>query len=106
MGNEFVGERGGVDLDFNKVDGHGRNFGEEGSTQGIGKGQVNVFQREVSAVSEGLNIQLVKAVHSGIHLYLANGDSRTNVLEPIHSIVIHACDGHPEVRRRLLAATV
>ena len=42
MRNEFVGEYGSVGLDFNEVDGHGRDFGQNGPAQRVGKGEVGV----------------------------------------------------------------
>ena len=41
MGDEFVGENGGVGFDFDEVDGHGGDFGENDAAEGVGEGEVD-----------------------------------------------------------------
>ena len=54
MGNELIGENGGVDFDFDQIDGHGRNFSEDGSAERVREGEVYVAKGEVDAVGGGL----------------------------------------------------
>lgn len=54
MGDEFVGEDGGVGFDFDEVDGHGRDFGEDGPAEGVGEGEVCVGEGEIDEVGAGL----------------------------------------------------
>ena len=54
MGYELVGEDGCVGFDFDKIDSHGGNFGENGASKGVCECEVNVFECEVDGVSAGL----------------------------------------------------
>ena len=49
MGDEFVGENGRVGFDFDEVDGHGWDFGEDDAADGVGEGEVDVRKFEVDA---------------------------------------------------------
>lgn len=49
VGDEFVGEDGRVRFDFDEVDGHGRDFGEDDAADGVGKGEVDVGELEINA---------------------------------------------------------
>lgn len=42
VGNKLIGENRGVSFDFNKVNGHGWDFSEDGSAERIGEGEVYV----------------------------------------------------------------
>ena len=54
MGDEFVGEDGGVGFDFYEVDCHGGDFGEHGATEGVGECEVDGVEAEVDAKGFGL----------------------------------------------------
>ncbi len=54
MGDKFVSENGGVGFDFDEVDGHGGDFGENGAPEGVGESEVNVLEGEVNGVGAGL----------------------------------------------------
>lgn len=54
MSNKFVGEDRSVDFDFNKIDGHGWDFGEDSSTEGVGESEIDVAKGEVDVVGGGL----------------------------------------------------
>lgn len=54
MGDELVGEDGGVGVDFDEVDAHGGDFGEHGAAEGVGEGEVDGGEDEVDAVCLGL----------------------------------------------------
>lgn len=54
MRDEFVGEDRSIGFDFNKVDSHSRDFGEDGAAEGVGESEVNVFKSEVDGVGAGL----------------------------------------------------
>lgn len=47
VGDEFISENGGVDLDLDKINGHGGNFGQHGPAQRVGKSKVNVAEGKV-----------------------------------------------------------
>lgn len=47
MGKEFVGQDGGVGFDFDEVDGHNGDFGEDGAAQGVGEGEGDVGENEI-----------------------------------------------------------
>lgn len=49
MSNELIGEDGRVGFDFNEVDGHGWDFGEDDAADGVGEGEVDVGEFEVNA---------------------------------------------------------
>lgn len=49
MRDEFVGENGGVGFNFNEVDGHSWNFGEDDAADGVGEGEVDIGEFEVDA---------------------------------------------------------
>ena len=51
MGDELIGKDGGVGLNLDKIDGHGGDFGEYGTAEGVGKGEVDIFEGEVDGVS-------------------------------------------------------
>ena len=42
VGDKFIGEDGGVGFDFDEVDGHRGDFGEDGAAEGVGEGEVDV----------------------------------------------------------------
>ena len=63
MGNEFVGENRSVDFDFNKVNGHSRDFSEDGSAERVGKGEIYVTEGEVDVVRGGLKQQVSLEAH-------------------------------------------
>jgi hypothetical protein len=54
VGEEFVGEDGGVFFYFDEVDGDGWDFGEHYSAQGVGEGEVDGAEFEVDAIGFGL----------------------------------------------------
>lgn len=56
MGDEFVGEDGGVRFDLDDVDGDGGDFGEHHAPQGVGEGEVDGAEAEVDAVRFGLGL--------------------------------------------------
>ena len=60
VGDEFVGEDGGVGFDLNQVDSHGGDFGEDGTAQGIGEGEVNVAEVEFHTVGGNLSTMGVR----------------------------------------------
>lgn len=49
MGEEFVGQYGGVLFYFNEIDGHRGDFGEHYSAEGVGEGEVDGGEFEVNA---------------------------------------------------------
>jgi hypothetical protein len=60
VGDEFVGEDGGVGFDLNQVDSHGGDFGEDGAAQGIGEGEVNVAEIEFYTIGGNLSKMSVR----------------------------------------------
>jgi hypothetical protein len=54
VGEEFVGEYGGVLFDFDQVDGHRWDFGEDDSAKGVGEGEIDGAEFEIDAVWLGL----------------------------------------------------
>ena len=56
MSDEFVGEGGGVCLNFDKVNSHGGDFGEECSAQRVGERKVNSFHGEVGTIFRSLKM--------------------------------------------------
>ena len=54
MGDEFVGEDGGVSFDLYEVDGYGGYFGEDGAPEGVGEGEVCVAEFESYVGGTGL----------------------------------------------------
>ena len=89
MGDKFVGKGRGVGLDFDKIDGHSGDFGEHGSAEGVGEGEIGVFKGEVSAVIEGLDISVREIGVYKVCSCLSDCDSRPNVLESVHGVVVH-----------------
>lgn len=59
MRDELVSEDTGVGFDFDKVDGHGRDFGKDNAADGVGEGEVNVGEFEVDAEVVILHVVLV-----------------------------------------------
>lgn len=96
MGDELVGEDGGVGFDLHKVDGHSRDFSEDGAAEGVGEGEVNVRKREVDMVGRGLTTGTLATrdgTHEGAVYHLSDSHARTNVLAVhAHGIVIHDGD--------------
>lgn len=54
VGEEFVGEDRGVLFDFDQVDGHRWDFGEDDSAEGVGEGEIDGAEFEIHAVWLGL----------------------------------------------------
>lgn len=54
VGEELVGEDGGVFFYFDQVDGDGWDLGEHYSAEGVGEGEVDGAEFEVDAVGFGL----------------------------------------------------
>jgi len=47
VGQELVGEDGGVRFDFDEIDGHDWDFGENDAAEGVGEGEIDVGELEV-----------------------------------------------------------
>ena len=58
MRDELIGQDGGVGFDFDEVDGHGWDFGEDDTADGVGEGEVDVGELEVDAKVVVLRIVL------------------------------------------------
>ena len=43
VGDEFIGEYGGVGFDLNEINGHGRDFGQNYAAKGVGEGEVYII---------------------------------------------------------------
>ena len=54
VGDELVGEDGGVCYNVDKVDGEGGDLGEHGAAEGVGEGEGGGLEDEVDAVLFGL----------------------------------------------------
>lgn len=54
MGKEFVGEDGGVAVDFDEVDGEGGDFGKHYAAEGVGEGEGGVLEDKVDGCAVGL----------------------------------------------------
>lgn len=54
MGNELIGDDGGVGFDFDQVDCHGRDLGQHGAAEGVGECEVNGVEAKVDAKWFGL----------------------------------------------------
>ncbi len=54
MSNKLVSEDRGIDFDFNKIDGHGWDFSEDSSAEGVGEGEVYITKGEVDVVGGDL----------------------------------------------------
>lgn len=98
MRDEFVGEDGGVGFDFDEVNGHGWDFGEDDATDGVGEGEVDVGELEVDAevvvlgrVSRwlGLGMGLGRMEAHGVKAYVCDFDLRPDGLVDVHGVVIH-----------------
>jgi hypothetical protein len=50
VGEELVGEDGGVCVDFDDVDGDGGHFCEHGATQRVGKGEIDGGEAEIYSI--------------------------------------------------------
>lgn len=50
MGNEFVGEDGGIGVDLDEVNGHRRHFGKDDAAQGIREGEVDVGEGKIYGI--------------------------------------------------------
>ena len=55
MGDKFISEDGSVGFDFDKVDSHGGDFGENSAPEGVGESEVDVLESEVNGVGTGLD---------------------------------------------------
>ena len=53
MGEELVGEDGGVRGDLDDVDGEGGDLGEHGAAEGVGEGEGGVREGEVDGLRCG-----------------------------------------------------
>jgi hypothetical protein len=56
MGDELVGEDGGVLLDLDQVNGHGRDFAKHYASERVRKGQVDIVELKLDALLVGLVI--------------------------------------------------
>ncbi len=59
MGDEFIGQDGGIGFDLDEVNRHRRNFGKDGAAEGVGESEVYVGEGEVHAVTGGLDNRLL-----------------------------------------------
>lgn len=54
VGDEFIGEDGGVCFDLDEINGHSGDFGEHGAAQRVGKSKVDVGEGKVNMTSRSL----------------------------------------------------
>lgn len=54
VGNEFIGQDGGVGFDLDEINGHGGDFGQHGAAQRVGKSKVDVAEGEVNMTGGSL----------------------------------------------------
>ena len=90
VGDELIGQDGSVGFDLNKIDSHGRNLGEDSATEGVSKGKVHITKVKFDAIGSYLERE-VSAEKTEAHevCYISNCDSRPDVLESFHSLIIH-----------------
>ena len=50
VGEEFIGENGGIALDLDNVEGEGGHFGQDRAAEGVGEGEVDGAESEVDTV--------------------------------------------------------
>jgi hypothetical protein len=95
MGDELVGENRGVGFDFDEIDGHGGNFGEDDTAEGVCKGEVYVAEDEYDGQVVCL-WRLVRVEMSNTTIRGASnrsyGAGRAGVGAIQYHIVIHDCE--------------
>lgn len=95
VGDEFISENGGVGLNFDKINGHGGNFGQHGAAQRVSKSKVDVAESKVDMTACSLleNMILASSRTEDIggcrKAHFADSHSRSNLLQAIHDLVLH-----------------
>ena len=94
MGDELVGEDGGIGFDFHEIDGHGGDFGKNYAAQGVCESEVDISKGEVDGVLGRLDgasvLSCPKVVQWEAHF--SDSDSRPYVLKSVHRVVVHGCE--------------